>query len=80
MKFMSPADTVHCFLLVFPRCKCMPSMKPLSHVETEHFDHVHTYKDVHQGYHISTPLLRKGKLKVIEMLISQLTYHLQSAD
>ena len=29
MKYRSTSDTVHRFLLVFPRCKHMPSMKPL---------------------------------------------------
>ena len=69
MKYRSSSDTVHCFLLVFPRCKCMPSVKPLSLVvtdlslETEHFDHAHQHAQAHtdaqRGYHISTPLLHK---------------------
>ena len=32
------SDTVHCLLLVFPRCKCMHSMKSLSLVITEKLD------------------------------------------
>ena len=37
MKYRSTPDTVHWFLLVSPRCKCkcMPSMKPLSLIYTE---------------------------------------------
>ena len=49
----------------------MPSIKPLSLVfteetdlsaETEDFDHMHEHAhvDVHQRYHISTPLLEKA--------------------
>ena len=35
MKYRSLSDTVHWFLLVFPKCKCIPCMKPLSLVVTE---------------------------------------------
>ena len=47
----------------------MPSMKPLALVVTEKltfFDHAHVNADMgtHQGYHISTPVLCIGGLKI----------------
>ena len=32
--------------------------------ETEHFDHAQAHADVHRGYRISSPLLRKDALKI----------------
>ena len=91
----STSDTVHWFLFVFPRFKCMPSMQPLTPVVTEkltksqelkilimcrhmckHTCIMRTRKPMAQasadadwGYHISTPLLRKGMLKLVNQTI-----------
>ena len=43
MKYRSTSDLVHCFLLIFLRCKCMPCMKPLSFVVNEFLLHQHIF-------------------------------------
>ena len=86
MKYRSILDTAHWFLLVYPRCKRMPSMKPLSLVVTEKLTYAHklnilimrtrsrnahAHMDAHRGYRISTPLLRKGALNTTHICCPQ---------